>query len=53
MWGLSASDDQALAGILMAVEQSVVMGLALVVLFIGALGESEREQRRRERYETA
>jgi len=53
VWGLSASDDQALAGILMAVEQSVVMGLALVVLFIGALGESEREQRRRERYETA
>jgi len=34
VWGLSASDDQALAGILMAVEQSVVMGLALVVLFI-------------------
>ena len=53
VWGLSAGDDQSLAGILMAVEQSLVMGIALVVLFIGALSESEREQRRRERYEPA
>jgi cytochrome c oxidase assembly factor CtaG len=53
VWGLSAADDQSLAGILMAVEQSLVMGVALVVLFIGALSESEREQRRRERYEAA
>jgi hypothetical protein len=27
------------------------MGVALVVLFVQALAESEREQRRRERYE--
>jgi putative membrane protein len=53
VWGLSAGDDQSLAGIAMAVEQSLVMGTALVVLFIAALGESEREQRRRERYEPA
>ena len=33
------------------VEQSLVMGIALVVLFIGALAESEREQQRRERFE--
>jgi putative membrane protein len=52
VWGLSVADDQSLAGIVMAVEQSLVMGVALVVLFIAALTESEREQRRRERYET-
>jgi cytochrome c oxidase assembly factor CtaG len=53
VWGLSAGDDQSIAGLIMAVEQSLVMGVALVVLFIGALSESEREQRRRERYEAA
>jgi cytochrome c oxidase assembly factor CtaG len=53
VWGLSAGDDQSVAGLVMAVEQSVVMGIALVVLFIAALSESEREQQRRERYETA
>ena len=35
----------------MAVEQSLVMGAALVVLFMRALAESERAQQRRERYE--
>jgi putative membrane protein len=53
VWGLSAGDDQALAGVVMAVEQSLVMGTALVALFIAALTESEREQQRRERYEAA
>jgi cytochrome c oxidase assembly factor CtaG len=52
-WGLSAGDDQSVAGLVMAVEQSLVMGTALVVLFIAALSESEREQQRRERYEAA
>ncbi|HUA74554.1 MAG TPA: cytochrome c oxidase assembly protein [Solirubrobacteraceae bacterium] len=51
VWGLSAHDDQSIAGIIMAVEQSLVMGVALVVLFVRALAESEREQQRRERYE--
>jgi cytochrome c oxidase assembly factor CtaG len=51
VWGLSATSDQAVAGLVMAVEQSLVMGTALVVLFIAALSESEREQQRRERYE--
>jgi putative membrane protein len=50
VWGISAGDDQAIAGLLMAVEQSLVMGVALVALFIKALAESEREQQRRERY---
>ena len=51
IWGLSPLDDQAVAGLIMAVEQSLVMGIAIVVLFIRALAESEREQQRRERYE--
>jgi putative membrane protein len=53
VWGISAGSDQSLAGILMAVEQSIVMGIAIVVLFIRMLDESEREQQRRERYESA
>jgi putative membrane protein len=53
VWGISAGDDQSIAGLVMAVEQSLVMGTALVVLFMRALGESEREQQRRERYELA
>jgi cytochrome c oxidase assembly factor CtaG len=51
VWGLSALEDQSLAGIVMAVEQSVIMGIALVALFIRALAESERAQQRRERFE--
>ncbi len=53
VWGLSAHDDQSIAGLIMAVEQSLVMGVAIVVLFVRALAESEREQQRRERYEVA
>ena len=52
VWGFSAISDQSLAGILMALEQSIVMGIALVVLFVRVLAESEREQQRRERYES-
>jgi putative membrane protein len=51
VWGLSALDDQSIAGLIMAVEQSLVMGIALVVLFVQALTESEREQLRKERYQ--
>jgi hypothetical protein len=36
----------------MALEQSIVMGVALVFLFVHALGESEREEQRAERYGT-
>lgn len=53
VWGISALQDQSLAGIIMAIEQSLVMGIALVVLFVRMLAESEREQVRRERYEAA
>ncbi len=51
IWGLSARDDQAIAGLIMALEQSIVMGIAIAWLFVRALAESEREQERRERYE--
>jgi putative membrane protein len=50
-WGLSPSTDQSMAGLVMALEQSVVMGVALVWVFMRMLGESEQEARRRERYE--
>jgi len=50
IWGLNAGDDQAIAGAIMALEQSIVMGIALVWLFIRALAESEAEEQRAERY---
>jgi putative membrane protein len=50
-WGLSAAEDQSLAGLTMALEQSIVMGIALVVLFVQMLSESEREAQRAERFE--
>jgi cytochrome c oxidase assembly factor CtaG len=49
-WGLSIGDDQALAGLLMALEQSLVMGIAIAAIFVRMLGESERETQRAERY---
>lgn len=52
-WGLSAVTDQNVGGALMALEQSVVMGIALVALFVRQLGESEHEEQRSERYGTA
>jgi putative membrane protein len=53
VWGLHPADDQALAGAIMAIEQSLVMGVALAYLFVRALAESEREQERKDRYEDA
>jgi putative membrane protein len=52
-WGLSPHTDQMMAGLLMALEQSVVMGTALVVVFVRMLNESETEAKRAERYEIA
>jgi cytochrome c oxidase assembly factor CtaG len=49
-WGLDPDSDQALAGVVMALEQSIVMGIALVVLFTRMLAQSEREDQRAERY---
>jgi cytochrome c oxidase assembly factor CtaG len=52
-WGLSPLEDQMLAGLVMAIEQSIVMGIALVYLFVRMLDESEREAQRAERFEIA
>ncbi len=49
-WGLSHETDQAVGGLIMALEQSIVMGVALVFLFVRALGEADREDERAERY---
>jgi cytochrome c oxidase assembly factor CtaG len=53
IWGLSPDDDQALAGAIMALEQSIIMGIALVWLFVRALEDSERDEQRSERYGAA
>lgn len=52
-WGLTALEDQSLAGLVMALEQSIVMGIALVYLVYRMFDEAEAEQKRRERYELA
>jgi putative membrane protein len=52
-WGLSPLDDLHVAGLLMALEQSLVMGVALVYLFTRMLAEADREDERAERYEEA
>jgi putative membrane protein len=51
-WGLSTLDDQRVAGLIMALEQSIVMGIALAYLFVRMLAESEEEDQRAERYGT-
>jgi cytochrome c oxidase assembly factor CtaG len=51
--GLDAIDDQHVAGLLMALEQSIVMGVALAYLFFRMLTESEAEDQRAERYNPA
>ena len=50
IWGLNPSEDESLAGGLMALEQSIVMGIALAWLFARMLGESDKEEERAERY---
>jgi cytochrome c oxidase assembly factor CtaG len=52
-WGLAPREDQNMAGLLMALEQSIVMGIALVWLFVRMLSESEREAQRADRFEVA
>jgi len=51
--GLSARVDQNLAGVVMALEQSVIMGIALVYLVVKMLGDSEKQGQRADQYSTA
>ena len=53
IWGLSPVEDQNVGGAIMMVEQSTVLVLAFIVLFIRMLGQSETEEVRRERLEDA
>jgi putative membrane protein len=50
IWGMDAHTDQQVAGALMAIEQSIVMGVALAWLFVRMLDESQRSDERAERY---
>ena len=52
-WGLDPLDDQHIAGLMMALEQSLVMGVALAYLFFRMIAESEAEDQRAERYGAA
>jgi putative membrane protein len=52
-WGITPLEDQMMAGLVMALEQSIVMGIALVVLFVQMLNETERSAQRAERFEVA
>jgi len=53
IWGLSAVEDQNVAGVIMMVEQSLTLVLVLVWVFVRMLTRSEEEQLRRERLEEA
>jgi putative membrane protein len=50
-WGMSPVDDQHVAGLIMGLEQSLVMGVGLAYLFARMLSEAEAADRREERRE--
>jgi cytochrome c oxidase assembly factor CtaG len=48
-WGLSALEDQNVGGLLMMLEQTLVLATFFAILFAGMIERSEQAQRRRER----
>jgi len=52
-WGLSVHADQSMAGAVMALEQSVIMAIALVHIIMRMFGDSEKEAQRQELYDAA
>jgi putative membrane protein len=53
IWGLSAVEDQNVAGVIMMVEQSLTLVLVMVWVFVRMLARSEQEELRRERLDEA
>jgi putative membrane protein len=51
LWGMTAIDDQQVAGLVMGLEQSIIMGIALAFLFVRMLSEADAADWRRDRYE--
>jgi putative membrane protein len=52
-WGLTARVDQNVAGVLMALEQSLIMGTVLVYIVYRMLNDSEKEAVRQETHDAA
>jgi cytochrome c oxidase assembly factor CtaG len=50
-WGLTAVEDQNVGGLVMMIEQSLVLVIAFAVFFARMIERSESEQRRREAME--
>jgi putative membrane protein len=50
-WGLTAVEDQNVGGLVMMIEQSLVLVIAFAVFFTRMIERSESEQRRREAME--
>ena len=52
-WGMSPLTDQSVAGAIMGLEQSLVMGVGLAWLFARTLAEADRKDERDDRYDPA